>query len=58
MNKYKVIVDGSLNRDGIYFVIAKNRHDAYYICQRENNIKNSQSGTTYTAIKIGEENEK
>jgi hypothetical protein len=49
-----VIVDGSLNRDGVYFVIAKNRHEACCICQRENEIKNSQSGTTYTAIKIGE----
>jgi len=46
--KYKIIVKDSLNADGVYFVQAKNAHEACIICQRENRIRNSQSGTTYS----------
>ena len=52
MYKYKVIVEGSLNADGAYYVTAKSRHEACWICERENKIRNSQSGTTYNATRI------
>jgi len=56
--KYQVKVEGSIDTDGVYFVVAENRREACYACERENNIRNSQSGTTYTAINIGEEDGK
>lgn len=54
-SKFRVKVEDSANNsDGIYIVEAYNSNDAISLCQRINNIQNTQSfhGTSYSVCLI------
>ena len=53
-DKYQVIVEDSIGRDGIYEVEAYTSNQAISICQKQFKIRNTQSfhGTSYDVKKL------
>ena len=53
-DKYQVTVEDSVNADGVYIIEAYDKRTAINICQKDNNIQNTQSfcGTSYFCTKL------
>ena len=52
--KYKVVIEGSLNGNGIYYIYAHSKKQALNLVKKENRIKRTQDyrGITYTVTLI------